>query len=106
MKKCLRGGPREIVVLVSAVAVTAGGCMVGPTYVRPPIEQPAGFKSPAPASPQRGADSSREGEAGADQSALPEEWWRLYRDAELDRLIAAANASNQTLLQAVARVDE
>jgi multidrug efflux system outer membrane protein len=38
--------------------------------------------------------------------AIPEEWWRLYRDPDLDELIATANASNQTLRQAVARVDE
>jgi len=65
--------------------------MVGPTYTRPPVEEPPHFKSPAPA---------------AGEVALPAEWWRLYRDPELDRLIAMANASNQTLVQAVARVDE
>jgi multidrug efflux system outer membrane protein len=65
--------------------------MVGPTYTRPPVEEPPRFKSPAPA---------------AGETTLPEEWWRLYRDPDLDRLIAMANASNQTLVQAVARVDE
>ena len=34
------------------------------------------------------------------------EWWQLYRDPVLDQLIATATASNQTLQQAVARVDE
>jgi multidrug efflux system outer membrane protein len=38
--------------------------------------------------------------------AIEEEWWRLYRDSELDGLIAMANASNQTLRQALARVDQ
>ena len=65
--------------------------MVGPHYVRPPVEPPPSFKSPAPS---------------GDQSGVPEEWWRLYDDANLDRLIATANASNQTLRQAVARVDQ
>jgi multidrug efflux system outer membrane protein len=65
--------------------------MVGPKYVRPPIEQPAGFKSPT---------------SGGELVAIPEEWWRLYRYSCLDELIATANASNQTLRQAVARVDE
>jgi outer membrane protein TolC len=65
--------------------------MVGPTDTRPPVEEPPRFKSPAPA---------------AGETTLPEEWWRLYRDPDLDRLIAMANASNQTLVQAVARVDE
>jgi len=65
--------------------------MVGPHYVRPPLEPPASFKSLA---------------ASGDLRGVPEEWWRLYGDADLDRLIATANASNQTLRQAVARVDE
>jgi len=65
--------------------------MVGPRYVRPPVEPPATFKSLAPT---------------GDQLVVPEEWWRLYGDAELDRLIATANASNQMLRLAVARVDE
>src|SRR5207248_2069398 len=74
-----------------AVAVTAGACMVGPPYVHPPVEPPASFKSPAPS---------------GDQAGVPEEWWRLYADPDLDRLITIANGSNQTLRQAVARVDE
>jgi multidrug efflux system outer membrane protein len=85
-----RGASRRIGVVL-AVAATTSGCMVGPTYTRPPIAEPPRFKSPAPA---------------AGETTLPEEWWRLYRDPDLDRLIAMANASNQTLVQAVARVDE
>ena len=65
--------------------------MVGPDYVRPSVEQPARFKSQALS------------EVGP---PIPEEWWRLYREPELDRLIATASESNQTLRQAVARVDE
>jgi len=86
----LRGASRRIGVVL-AVAATTGGCMVGPRYTRPPVAEPPRFKSPAPA---------------AGETTLPEEWWRLYRDPDLDRLIAMANASNQTLVQAVARVDE
>src|SRR4029453_4169741 len=33
-------------------------------------------------------------------------WWQLSRHPDLDQLIASAQASNQTLRQAVARVDE
>jgi outer membrane protein, multidrug efflux system len=69
----------------------AGACMVGPDYVRPSVEQPARFKSQALS------------EVGP---PIPAEWWRLYREPELDRLIATASESNQTLRQAVARVDE
>jgi multidrug efflux system outer membrane protein len=65
--------------------------MVGPNYARPAVEQPANFKSQADSEPA--PDIARE-------------WWRLYSDPELDRLIATATASSQTLRQAVARVDE
>src|SRR5262249_58527459 len=82
---------RHVIAALMAATMTFTGCMVGPKYVRPPVEQPAGFKSPAP---------------DGDQGTLTEEWWRLYKDAELDRLIAAANAANQTIHQAVARVDQ
>jgi multidrug efflux system outer membrane protein len=76
---------------LSTVSVMAGACMVGPDYVRPSVEQPARFKSQAIS------------EVGP---PISEEWWRLYREPELDRLIAIASESNQTLRQAVARVDE
>jgi multidrug efflux system outer membrane protein len=85
-----RSGRRWLLIALSAAAVAAGGCVVGPKYARPAVEQPGGFKSPS--SP------------GAE--AIPEEWWRLYGDGDLDALIATANASNQTLRQAVARVDQ
>jgi outer membrane protein, multidrug efflux system len=65
--------------------------MVGPDYVRPAVEQPARFKS----QPAREA-----------APPIATEWWQLYRDPELNQLIATATASNQTLQQAIARVDE
>jgi outer membrane protein, multidrug efflux system len=65
--------------------------MVGPDYVRPVVEQPLQFKS----------------QLASDEAPLIEKaWWQLYRDSDLDQLIASAHASNQTLRQAVARVDE
>jgi len=84
---------RRLVLLgaFSGLSLLAGGCMVGPKYVRPAVEQPTGFKS-QPA-----------GEAGPPIAA---DWWRLYADPELERLVTSAQASNQTLRQAVARVDE
>src|ERR1700730_3670462 len=76
---------------LSTVSVMTGACMVGPDYVRPSVEEPARFKSQAVS------------ELGP---PIPAEWWQLYREPELDRLIATATESNQTLRQAVARVDE
>jgi outer membrane protein, multidrug efflux system len=77
--------------VLSIVIVTAAGCAVGPKYVRPPVDQPAHFKSEP-----------------TDNAAplIAPEWWTLYNDTELDRLIASAHASNQVLQQAVAAVDQ
>src|SRR5713101_7831028 len=90
---CVRARGRRPVVLavLSAVSVMAGGCLVGPNYVRPKVEQPDQFKSQADKEPA---------------PPIAREWWRLYGDPQLDQLIVAANASNQSLRQAVARVDE
>ena len=82
---------RVTLVVLCIATVIAAGCKVGPKYVRPPVDQPTSFKSehndvPAP--------------------LIAPEWWRLYNDTELDQLIASAHASNQTLRQAVASVDE
>ena len=77
--------------VLSTAIVTAAGCAVGPKYVRPPVDQPAHFKSEP-----------------TDNAAplIAPEWWTLYNDTELDRLIASAHASNQVLQQAVAAVDQ
>ena len=84
---------RRLVLLgaISGLSLVAGGCMVGPKYVRPAVEQPTGFKSQS---------------AGEAAPPIAADWWRLYSDAELERLITSAQVSNQTLRQAVARVDE
>jgi multidrug efflux system outer membrane protein len=73
------------------VSVLAAGCMVGPNFQQPEVEQPPRFKS------QEGDEMG---------PPIPAEWWQLYRDPELDRLIATAQASNQNIRIAVARVDE
>jgi multidrug efflux system outer membrane protein len=84
---------RRLVLLAafSSLSLLAGGCMVGPKYAPPVVEQPIGFKS------QPGSEAS---------PPIAADWWRLYADPELDRLIATAQAANQTLGGAVARVDE
>jgi outer membrane protein, multidrug efflux system len=82
---------RAILATLSSLSLLAGGCMVGPNYVRPAVEQPTGFKSQP---------------ADAAGPPIAEDWWHLYAEPELARLITSAQVSNQTLRQAVARVDE
>jgi multidrug efflux system outer membrane protein len=72
-------------------AALLGGCLsVGPQYQRPPSDLPLDWAGPA----------------GASAAAVGAQWWKLFGDARLDRLVAEALARNADLAAAVARVDE
>ncbi len=66
----------------------AAGCAVQPDYRRPALELPQVWRQSVPR-PEREAP-----------------WWRIYGDADLDRLIAEALENNSDALVAAARVDE
>jgi multidrug efflux system outer membrane protein len=82
---------RRTRLILLAIATSAGGCTVGSDYVRPPVVVPESFKS-------QPSDETA--------AAVAADWWRLYREPDLDRLVTAATFSNQTLKVAAARVDE
>lgn len=79
--------------LAAASLLTLAGCAVGPNYAAP--------KPPASAS-----DMFVEAKSAALVSTAPaaQDWWRLYQDPVLDRLIADALASNTDVRVAVAHV--
>lgn len=70
--------------LVAALA----GCVVGPDYRRPDTAAPGAWR-----------------EASAPGAPLPDRWWTLFGDEELDRHVEAALAANQDLAAALARHD-
>ena len=75
--------------MVPAAAALLAGCSLGPNYERPRLDVPAAFR------------------ATADTAAAawpPREWWRNFRSAELDGLIATARAYNTDLAAAAARI--
>jgi len=74
-----------------APAFALSGCEVGPNYARPEVAKPTAFKKQPATRPA---------------PLIPSQWWPLYHDNQLDQLIATANESNQSLRQAVARVDQ
>jgi multidrug efflux system outer membrane protein len=78
--------------IFSLAALALAACIrVGPDYTRPDVvELPKEY--PASAAP---------GEA-----VVPADWWRLYSDATLDELVAAARRSNADVRLAAARVQE
>lgn len=77
--------------LLSTGAIVA---QVGPNYERPATSAPARFKGVA----------WREARPASHQSKG--EWWRLFRDAKLNALMATATANNQNLKAAIARFDQ
>jgi len=77
---------------VLALAVSVGGCVVGPDYHRPDAAPPKDFRSQvAPA------------EAGS-LADLP--WWQVFNDKALQGLITQALAGNFDLKVAVARIEQ
>ncbi|MCJ2011411.1 efflux transporter outer membrane subunit [Methylobacterium sp. J-076] len=88
-----------------AVATTLAGCVVGPDYSRPSVETPLAYK-------QGGVREDSPGYVAARRKGWREskpadavergDWWRVFRDPALDRLIRLVDVDNQSLRQAVA----
>jgi len=84
---------RRIAAALIAVVFTAG-CMVGPTYHRPPIVGTPAFKETPPegwknAEPNEGLPRGR--------------WWEIYGDPQLNDLVSKVELSNQNVIAAMAR---
>jgi multidrug efflux system outer membrane protein len=73
------------------------GCALQPKYDRPTVQLPPAYKEPLP-----------EGwkEAHPRDEVAKGDWWLIYEDPVLNTLEAQATSSNQTLVAAVARLDE
>jgi len=79
---------RLCVIALLAAALPMSGCINQPKYDRPAIELPQAWKETAP----RFAEDGR--------------WWRIYQDAELEKVVDEALKGNADLVIAAARVDE
>ena len=78
--------------LILALSLALAGCVVGPTYRAPP---PPDGATAALVSVNPAVETT---------AAPPDDWWRLYRDPLLDRLIAEAFAANTDLKAAQANL--
>jgi multidrug efflux system outer membrane protein len=78
---------------VTLAVISLTGCMVGPKYHQPVPPVPANFK-----------------EGGTPGSGTPDiaysDWWRIFNDPELARLETEADATNQDIKLAMARVEQ
>ena len=79
-------------IVLAGATLALSGCAVGPNY-KPPMTPPTAagpFVSTAPSS--------------AATQAVPDDWWRLYNDPVLDRLVREALAENDDLKVAAANL--
>jgi multidrug efflux system outer membrane protein len=77
-------------VLPMALALTLAGCVQLPAMKQPAPDLPKAWPVPA--------------EQGASLAA--HDWWKVYADATLDKLVEEALANNTDLRRAVARIEE
>lgn len=78
--------------IVLAGSMLLSGCMVGPDYRRPPPL------------PDRAVELRETSIPRVTASPLPSRWWRLFNDADLDRLVDKALIHNTDLRQAAANL--
>lgn len=77
-------------------AFALAGCSVGPKYVKPTAEVPAGYKeTPDNFKVAQPSDAITKGK-----------WWEIYGDTQLNSLEEQVNVSNQTLKSAEAQFRE
>ena len=76
--------------VAGATLLVLGGCMIGPDYVRPPVDPPAAWRI-----------NDRSARDLANTS-----WWEQFNDPVLNELIAVALRENKDLLIATARIEE
>jgi multidrug efflux system outer membrane protein len=81
-------------VLITGIALLPG-CSVGPDYVQPSVPQAAAYKESGPWKKAQPRDDISKGD-----------WYTVFHDSKLNELEAQAEASNQTLRVAMAKVSE
>lgn len=81
------------VMVLASMALLMGCAAVGPDYQTPDMEVPSAWHT---------ADDP----ALLPRSELVQQWWSLFNDPLLDRLIQTATENNRDLMSAIARVEE
>jgi NodT family efflux transporter outer membrane factor (OMF) lipoprotein len=89
---------------VALISMLLAGCATGPAYVKPDLDVPVAFKEQsagAAAAPAAGWKPATPQDA-QDRGA----WWEVYDDASLNQLEARVSVSNQTIIKAVAMLQQ
>lgn len=90
-----------VAAMFSVVLLSA--CAVGPDYHRPQVDLPSAY--PENAQPDEHGDVTPSADPAA-ASVATRDWWTLFGDPVLDKLVDQAFARNYDLQQAVARIEE
>jgi NodT family efflux transporter outer membrane factor (OMF) lipoprotein len=95
----------RVIAGMAILTLLLAGCATGPAYVRPTVDVPGGFKErPAAAAataPQPGWKPASPQDA-QDRGA----WWEIFHDASLNQLEGRVSVSNQTIVKAVASLQQ
>jgi NodT family efflux transporter outer membrane factor (OMF) lipoprotein len=88
-----RSGRRSLAAIVSVCSFAIlAGCAVGPDYRKPEMEAPAAYKENVEwkvAQPQ--------------ETVVRGQWWKIFKDPQLDALVEQVNISNQNVAAAEAQ---
>lgn len=94
---------RRAALIVVALSAALCSCAVGPRYSKPETSAPPRYRENPP-------DQFKESDgwkaATPGDTFAKGEWWRIFRDTDLDQLEAKIDVSNQTLKAAEARFRE
>jgi NodT family efflux transporter outer membrane factor (OMF) lipoprotein len=92
--------PAHLTLVVSlACALFQSGCVVGPKYVRPPVEVPSVYKEFGQGSGQNEGNWKT---AQPNDAAVRGKWWEAFNDPQLNELEEKVNSSNQNIAAAAA----
>lgn len=86
----------KLVVIVGLLAGLSGCAMLGPDYERPSLALPDSYGDAETSLP---SDMAKLNE-------IPNEWWTLYQDPQLNALVEKAFKNNSNIKSAVARIEE
>lgn len=93
------GPTRAAIGLVTACAIVASGCVIGPKYTKPATPAPPAYKERAGA-----VDTGEWKAAQPADAAARGAWWEAFGDESLNELEGRLNVTNQTIAAAVANV--
>ncbi|MGZ8264306.1 MAG: efflux transporter outer membrane subunit [Burkholderiales bacterium] len=80
-------------IVCAVLALTLSSCMLlGPNFKRPEVKLPGAFTEPAP--------------SVSPLLSVPSNWWRLYGDDTLDKLVTTGLERNVDVRRAIARIEE